>query len=296
MQLCCTSVMLPRWELDETFDRLQEYGYDAIELRCRYNPDDPDVIPSYWGRHLSDVSPDNILDKAEQIRAAVQRTGIRVAALAPNPLYHETEVIVKLFKGALAIDPDRPPVVRVGAPMHDRSKPYWPQFLEARAGFANLTELARAHGVKAVYEIHTGTIAVSASRTLELLRDLDPDHMGAIYDVQNMVEVGIEDTRMGLELLGPYVAHCHVGNRLPVATGRTNAGNIGWRWRGAKLALGVADIPRLIGDLKTVGYEGALSLEQFMTGDDAEIVKTEGAFLRELMERDESAESEKSDG
>ena len=84
MELSCTSVMLPRWELDETFDKLQEYGYDAVELRCRYNPDDPNVEPFFWGRHLSDVSPDNILDKAEQIRAAVKRTGIRVAALAPE--------------------------------------------------------------------------------------------------------------------------------------------------------------------------------------------------------------------
>ena len=60
MELSCTSVMLPRWGLDETFDKLQAYGYDAVELRCRYNPDDPNVEPSFWGRHLSDVSPDNI--------------------------------------------------------------------------------------------------------------------------------------------------------------------------------------------------------------------------------------------
>ena len=84
MELSCTSVMLPRWELDETFDKLQAYGYDAVELRCRYNPDDPNAEPFFWGRQLSDVSPDNIVDKAGQIRAAVKRTGIRVAALAPQ--------------------------------------------------------------------------------------------------------------------------------------------------------------------------------------------------------------------
>ena len=126
MELSCTSVMLPRWGLDETFDNLQSYGYDAVELRCRYNPDDPNVEPSFWGRHLSDVSPDNIVDKAPRIRAAAQRTGLRVAALAPNFVYSETEVIVKLFKGALAIDPDRPPLIRIGAPGHDRTRPYWP--------------------------------------------------------------------------------------------------------------------------------------------------------------------------
>ena len=239
MELSCTSVMLPRWELDETFDKLQAYGYDAIELRCRYNPDDPNAEPFFWGRQLSDVSPDNIVDKAGQIRAAVKRTGIRVAALAPNALYNETELILKLIKGALAIDPDRPPLIRIGAPTHDRTKPYWPQFLHARAGFADLAELASAHGVKMVYELHTGTIAVSASRALDLLHDLDPDHIGAIYDIQNMVEVGFEDTRMGLDLLGPYVAHCHVGNRLPEVTARDADGVTTWKWRGARLREGL---------------------------------------------------------
>ena len=290
MELSCTSVMLPRWELDETFDKLQAYGYDAVELRCRYNPDDPNAEPFFWGRQLSDVSPDNIVDKAGQIRAAVKRTGIRVAALAPNALYNETELILKLIKGALAIDPDRPPLIRIGAPTHDRTKPYWPQFLHARAGFADLAELASAHGVKMVYELHTGTIAVSASRALDLLHDLDPDHIGAIYDIQNMVEVGFEDTRMGLDLLGPYVAHCHVGNRLPEVNARDADGVTTWKWRGARLREGLADIPQLISDLKTVGYEGALSLEMFIPenfapGNDDEIVRTEGAFLRQLMAR-----------
>ncbi len=290
MELSCTSVMLPRWELDETFDKLQAYGYDAVELRCRYNPDDPNAEPFFWGRHLSDVSPDNILDKAEQIRAAVKRTGIRIAALAPNASYDDTEHVLKLFKGALAIDPDRPPLIRIDAPKHDRTKPYWPQFLAARAGYAKLAELAGEYGVKATYEIHTGTLAVTASRALELLRDLDPDHIGAIYDVQNMIEVGIEDTRMGLELLGPYVAHCHIGNRLPEPGDQTPRGNTSWSWRGARLAEGVADIPQLIDDLKTFGYQGALSLELFIPdnftpGNDDEIVQTEGAFLRKLIDQ-----------
>ena len=73
MKLSCTSVMLPRWDLNRTFDKLAEHGYDGIELRCRYNPGDESEAPSFWGRHLSDVSPDNIIQKAEAIRAAERR-------------------------------------------------------------------------------------------------------------------------------------------------------------------------------------------------------------------------------
>ncbi|MEZ4863767.1 MAG: sugar phosphate isomerase/epimerase [Caldilineaceae bacterium] len=285
MKLSCTSVMLPRWTLDETFDRLAQYGYAAVELRCRYNPADSDADPSFWGRHLADVSPDNVVAKANQIRNAVQRSGVQVVALAPNVTYEQTDVVHKLFKGALAINPDQPPLIRIGAPRHDRAKPYWPQFFAARTGFANLTELAREYGVKVVYEIHTGTVAVSASRALELLRDLDPNHIGAIFDVPNMIRVGIEDTRMGLELLGPYLAHCHIGNGVPVSTGRDDDGRLQWQWTFASLKEGVANIPQIIADLKAVNYQGALSLEEFGPGDDAAKVQEEGAYLRLLLDR-----------
>ena len=158
MELACTSVMLPRWTLDETFDKLAELGYQGVELRCRYNPAEP-AEPAFWGRHLSDVSPDNIADKADQIKAAARRSGVRVAALAPNCTLDQTDIIHKLFRGALALDDSNPPPIRVGAPRHDRNQPYMPQFLSARAGFAALVEEARVFGVKVLYEIHVGTVA-----------------------------------------------------------------------------------------------------------------------------------------
>ena len=284
MKLSVTSVMLPSWDLDQTFDKLAEHGYDGIELRCRYNPDDPNVDPSPWGRHLTDVSPDNVVERAPQIREASQRSGITVAALAPNFTYEDTETVEKIFKGALAIDPNHPPLIRVGAPRHDRTLPYQPQFLSARAGFANLVETAREYGVKIIYEIHVGTIAVSCSRTLELLKDLDPAHIGAIFDVPNMIKVGIEDTRMGLELLGPYLAHCHIGNARPEPTERDKTGKMRWKWDFCDLREGIADIPQIIQDLKDLGYANYISLEQFGPEDDDKKIGEQGAYLRQLID------------
>ena len=283
MKLSVTSVMLPAWDLDQTFDKLAEHGYDGVELRCRYNPDDPEIEPSPWGRHLTDVSPDNIVDKAPKIREAAVRSGVTVAALAPNFTYDRTETIEEILKGAVAIAPENPPLVRVGAPGHDRNRPYQPQFLNARAGLANLVEMARVYGVKLVYEIHVGTVAVSCSRTLELLRDLDPDHIGAIFDVPNQIRVAIEDTRMGLELLGPYLAHCHIGNGAPVRNERDDTGKMQWQWEFCDLREGVADIPQIIQDLKDVGYSGYISLEEFGPGDDEQKIADQGAYLRRLI-------------
>lgn len=283
MNLSCTSVMLPRWNLDETFDRLAEYGYDGVELRCRYNPEDPQAEPSFWGRHLSDVSPDNAVDKAPQIREAARRSRVRVVALAPSCQLDQDELILNLFRAAVAIDPDQPPMVRIGAPRYERNLPYLPQFLAARSGFAALAEVARQYGVKVLYEIHVGTVAVSCSRTLELLRDLDPECIGAIYDIPNMLRVGLEDSRMGMEILGPYLAHCHIGNGVPVAQEREADGRVTWKWDFAGLREGVADIARIVQDFAAVGYRGYLSLEEFGPGDDHEKVRGEGAYLRQLL-------------
>ena len=284
MKLSVTSVMLPRWNLETTFSKLAEHGYHGVELRCRYNPEDPNVAPSNWGRHLTDVSPDNIVDKAPQIRALAKKTGVRVCAIAPNFTYDQTDIIEKIFKGAKAIDPDHPPLIRIGAKRHDRTKPYIPQFLDARAGFAHLVEIARAHGVKVIYEIHVGTIAVSASRTIELLEDLDPNHIGAIFDVPNMIRVGLEDSKMGLELLGPYLAHVHIGNGVPVPTERNAQGQMQWKWDFNALSEGVANIAQIIQDLKDVTYQGYLSLEEFGPGDDEAKIRDQGAYLQKLIE------------
>ncbi len=282
MELCCTSVMLPRWTLDETFDKLAQHGFQAIELRCRYNPQGA-TEPSFWGFHRADVSPDNVVEKAPRIRAAAARSGVRVAALAPSVLVGQDDEIRKILRGAVAICAEAPPMVRVGAPRHDRTRPYLPQFLAARAAYAALVETAREFGVKILYEIHVGTVAVSCSRALELLRDLDPRHIGAIYDVPNMVRVGLEDARMGMELLGPYLAHCHIGNGTPVRAEREASGQQLWRWEFSDLRDGVANIPQIVADFRQVGYQGCLSLEEFGPGDDEAKLRDQGAYLRRLL-------------
>ena len=47
MKLSVTSVMLPRWNLSDTFEKLAEHGYEGIELRVRDNPDESHADSSY---------------------------------------------------------------------------------------------------------------------------------------------------------------------------------------------------------------------------------------------------------
>ena len=274
--------MLPDWELDETFERVAGHGLAAVELRVRDNPPG-NPAPSYWGRHLADVSPANLQHKVPAIRAAVARTGVRVCALAPRLWVEKQEVVDAVLDGAYAIDPEAPPMVRLSPPGYDRTRPYAEQFAGVREGIEWLLPQARARGVKLLYEIHVGTVAMSAARAHALLDGLDSAHVGAIFDLPNMSRVALEDTRQGMELLGPHLAYCHIGGSRPVAGDADAHRQRQWSWEFCPLEEGIANIPQVIADLRAVGYSGYLSIEDFSTLDADTRLRQGSAYLRRLL-------------
>ena len=274
--------MLPDWELEETFERVAGHGIAAVELRVRDNPPG-NPAPSYWGRHLADVSPANLQHKVPAIRAAAARTGVRVCALAPRLWVDNQEVVDAVLDGAHAIDPEAPPMVRLSPPGYDRTRPYAEQFAAVRGGIERLLPQARARGVKLLYEIHVGTVAMSAARAHALLDGLDSAHVGAIFDLPNMSRVALEDTRQGMELLGPDLAYCHIGGSRPVAGDAGAHGQRQWSWEFCPLAEGIADIPQVLADLRAVGYTGYLSIEDFSTLDADTRLGQGSAYLRRLL-------------
>jgi sugar phosphate isomerase/epimerase len=80
-----------------------------------------------------------------------------------------------------------------------------------------------------------------------------------IYDPGNMVCEGFEDYRIGIELLGPYLAHVHVKN---AAYTRPEGGGV-WTARWAPLEDGVVNFREFFAALRAADYEGWLSVEDF---------------------------------
>jgi sugar phosphate isomerase/epimerase len=119
--------------------------------------------------------------------------------------------------------------------------------------------LAKQYGVKAVIENHHRTIAPSAALAHRLVAAFDPEYVGVIHDAGNMVYEGFEEYRMGLELLGPYLAHVHLKN---AAWQRPSDGGV-WQANWAPLADGVVDWQKLFAALRAVGYTGWLGIEDF---------------------------------
>lgn len=279
MRYSVTSVALPHLSLEETFDFVGRLGYDGVELRVRRIPTAAVGQPySFWGNHKNDLTPDNFVALAPRIRALAEESGLAIPALASNATAAELDDVRRLAEGAALVGC---PLVRVGAPRrYDGSVPYREVFSEAEDAFGRAIEVVRSFGVRALLEIHGGTITVSAGLALRLVERFPAESIGVVYDVQNMVREGFEGVRLGLDALGPYLAHVHIGGHAPTPGERAADGTLQWTWRATELADGLLSTPILLAELRRVGYDRFVTVEDLRP--DVEPEAKFGAAIRYL--------------
>ena len=95
-----------------------------------------------------------------------------------------------------------------------------------------------------------------------------------------MVHEGFEAYELGLELLGPYLAHVHLKN---AAYRRPDGGGV-WQARWSPLADGLVDVQAFLDALSAVGYDGWLVVEDFSAERPVlEVLAHNLTFLREKL-------------
>jgi len=261
LKYSATSVFMPEFTLEQTCALLKKYGYDGLELRVRYYTGDPKAPPSPWGRHVTDVSPDNVSARAGEIKAVLAAHGLALASFASNASATQLDVVKKLAEGAAATGC---PLVRIGAPRgYQGDVNYFVLYDEAVSAYKKVLEITRANGVRCLIEIHGGTIFVSASFAYRLLSNFDPADIGVIYDPQNMVADGYETTPMALDLLGDYLAHLHIGGHKCVPGKPDANGTVPWSYPACRLEEGRYNYPQLLAELHKRRYAGFISVEDF---------------------------------
>jgi len=132
-------------------------------------------------------------------------------------------------------------------------------FAEGRSFFEQVEAVSKRYKVRGLLEMHQRSLCASATMAERLVHGLDPAAVGVIYDVGNLVVEGFEDPRVGLSVLGPYLAHVHLKN----AAWRLVAGD--WEPYWAPLDEGILDIRSFLDLLESGGYEGWVSLEDLST-------------------------------
>ncbi len=269
MRLSLTTVALPHLALEELFEFASRLGYDGVELRVRRIPEAALGQPySFWGNHRCDLSPDNFVQTAPRIRQLCADHGLAIPALASNATAADLDDIRRLAEGAALCGC---PLVRIGAPRrYDGSVPYREVYAEAVDAFGRALEVVRSFGVRGLLEIHGGTITVSAGLAFRLVSNFPPEAIGVIYDVQNMVREGYEGARLGLDVLGPYLAHVHCGGHAPQPGERDAQGTLRWGWKQSELADGLLSMPDLLAELRRVGYDRFITVEDLRADVPAE--------------------------
>ena len=281
MKYSVTSVILPELDVSETCALLQELGYDGIEWRVRYTPEEA-VGQGYgmWGEHKSDLSPANLARKAHEVSRITAEHGLEIPAIAANLRCDELDEIRRLADGVARLGPIP---IRLAAPSgYDRSANYNTLYARAVDAYGQALEVLQPYGIRCLLEIHGGTLLPSASLAYRLASNFQPEALGVIYDVNNMAKDGFETFRLGMELLGPYLQHCHAGGWKPVPGEPDEKGTVPWTYDGCDLAESILDIPQFISDLKAVGYRGFISIEDFRAMDPREKLKRQLDYLKSL--------------
>jgi sugar phosphate isomerase/epimerase len=127
------------------------------------------------------------------------------------------------------------------------------------------SQAAQRRGLKVLLHQRWGTLTQSASQLHRVLSNFDPAVVGCVYDAGSMTIEGYEEYRIGLEILGSYVADVHIANtrHFPSPTGTV------WEWEWSPLSDGLLDLQRLFRALRRSGYQGWITLADRSLGQAA---------------------------
>ena len=237
---------MQEFSLLEVAEILGEIGYDGVEWRVR---DD--------GKH---IHPKEIVKKAGEVKRITEERGLEISGLATYLPLEEVEVIKEVLEGAKIMGA---PMVRVAVPKYRRKGSYNEMYSRALKEIAEIEKIVESMGIKVVLEIHMGNIMPSASAAYRIVSNFDAEHIGVILDPGNMIYEGYEDWRLGIELLGPYLAHVHLKNSRWVEAERRSDGTIVWKPTWATLREGFVDWADVVAQLEYCGYDGYISSENF---------------------------------
>jgi sugar phosphate isomerase/epimerase len=259
MKIACYSLILKAgYNVPATIEILSRLGYAGVEWRVRED------------FHLPVA---NLEEQAEEIKTLCANAGLAIPALCTYLSLGQTEEVGKVLRAAAKMGAG---IIRLNIPHYDGARHYTSLLDEARRDLAKLEGLCRETGVKAGVELHFGTIAPSASAGRRLVQDFSPDWVGMTFDPGNMVREGLENWKMGIQMLGPYLAHVHVKNG-----GWYHSEKHGWQFAWTPLNDGLIKWEEVIAFLAENDYQGWLSLEDLADLPIEQKLEEDIALLRE---------------
>ena len=286
MKLSIYSASMPEYGLEETVHLVKEMGADGVEWRVSRpcpaeKPADYVHEGRYWVYNQSTVDKFKADALAPGLKKLADDAGLETVSLTSDTMLWEMEDAERVIKAAQIIGC---PMVRICPPHYNGTKNYRVLYDEAVAQSKEIEKLAAKYDVRVCYETHMGNIIPSASAAYRFVQGSNPAHIGIIYDPGNMVFEGFEQHKLGLELLGEYLALVHIKNALWTQKDMAEDGSAVWVPAMSPMKKGFVSIRQLLLTLRELGYTGFLSIEDFTNEEDT-ITKLSGglAYLRDIM-------------
>lgn len=263
MRVSAFTVVTVGTTIEETVATLAELGYEGVEWRVHDE---------------GHIRPTSLLADAERARKASQSYGLAVSGLSTylaNCQLGNAKQIEAVVEAATILGATQ---VRVYPSRYTGETPFGELLERTRHDLESAVQIASKRNVRLLTEIHFGYLTSSPSLAYMLVHGFDPDCVGVLFDPGNMIIEGMEQWKLGLELLGPYLSHVHLKNALWYRDER------GWQRRWAGLEEGQVHWPDVLAALHAVGYDGWLSLEDLRPVPWRERL-AEIAYVRQLIGR-----------
>ena len=289
MKLSVYTVSLPEYNIPESVALIKEMGYDAVEWRVDSTAGVPrSMFPKgvdtyafrYWLDNKSTLNVANIVEECLNAKKLCDEAGLEIVNLATT-LRGDDETLENVLKAAQAIG-----CKSIRGPMdrYDPKKPYAQQLEDTRAYLRHVEPMLKKYGIKLLIETHHGMIVSSASAAMRVLEGFDPNYFGVIFDPGNMVYEGYEDYTKSFDMLGAYLGHVHIKNAALVPAGEDEFGATKYIQSWMPLKKGAANLKALVEALVKVGYDGALSVEDFSNEKPTrEKLEENVVYLRQLL-------------
>jgi sugar phosphate isomerase/epimerase len=233
-----------------------------VEWRVTDQAAASDGTPGFWAGNRCTWPLSSLIEDAPRIAALAAQAGLDMPSVGTYVTCDDLAAVEHAMQGVAKLGA---PQLRVNVPKYDGSESYLKARDRALAQYHEVAGLARQYQLRALIELHHGSLIPSASAAATFLRSFDPRYVGVIHDAGNMIYEGYEHYRLGLEVLGPYLAHVHLKNADWQPVGNRPDGSTEWRAGWAPLSKGVVDMTTLFRALRMVSYEGWLSFEDFST-------------------------------
>ena len=253
----------PEWSPEEVATHAAAQGWDGLEWRVADQAESE--TPGFWAGNRATFRLTGLADNAARVAEIPRAAGLELSGLAPYVPLADHPNAERVLRVAAETGAKR---VRFTSPKPADDIAFADQFTKARADLEVLQEIARPLGAQVVIQIHHGNIVSTSSSARRLVEGLDPEFVGIMHDLGNTTiegREGLVSLKMGLEILGPYLAHVHIKNAVWQQVGTDEDGAAQWKWAWATLRQGMGDVKAYFRALSAVGYDGWVTLEEFTT-------------------------------